>query len=75
MTTQRKYLREEQVLVRVPFSRSTLRRRVADGTFPAPVEFGERVKAWLIDEIDAWDRPAVVERDARRHTPDNAKAA
>jgi prophage regulatory protein len=66
MTEQGKYFREAQVLARVPFSRSTLRRRVAEGAFPAPVVFGERVKAWLIEEIEDWERQAVIKRDARR---------
>ncbi len=65
MAASGKYLREAQVLARLPFSRSTLRRRIAKGTFPAPVEFGERVKAWLIEEVESWERQAVTERDAR----------
>ena len=38
----------------VPFSDSTLWRRVRAGTFPAPVKLSERVTAWRAEDIRAW---------------------
>ncbi|MGJ0394944.1 MAG: helix-turn-helix transcriptional regulator [Methylocystis sp.] len=65
MKSAPRYLREPQVLARVPFSRPTLHRRVKDGTFPRPVKVGPRAVAWLAGEIDAWDARIVAERDAQ----------
>jgi prophage regulatory protein len=59
-----RYLREQQVLARVPFSRPTLHRRVKAGTFPRPVKVGQRSIAWIEHEIDEWDARLVAERDA-----------
>lgn len=38
----------------LPFSRSTLWRMVAAGTFPAPVKLSERVTAWQVGAVRAW---------------------
>lgn len=38
----------------VPFSYSTLWRRVRTGTFPAPVKISERITAWRVEDIRAW---------------------
>lgn len=38
----------------VPFSKATLHRRVADGTFPQPVKVSPRVTAWPRAAIEAW---------------------
>ena len=35
-------------------SRSTIYSRVADGSFPKPVNLGGRAIGWLAAEIDAW---------------------
>jgi predicted DNA-binding transcriptional regulator AlpA len=40
-------------------SRSTIYRRVADGTFPPPVQLGPRASAWRADALQAWtENPA-----------------
>lgn len=65
MKSAPRYLREPQVLARVPFSRPTLHRRVKDGTFPRPVKVGPRAVAWIEREIDDWDERLVAERDAQ----------
>ena len=72
---QSKYLRKPTVLARVPFSSSTLERKVKGGTFPPPVKLGERTVARLASEIEEWERQAVLERDARRATSEPAEAA
>lgn len=37
----------------LPFSSATLWRRVADGSFPAPLKIG-RVTAWKVSDVRAW---------------------
>lgn len=37
----------------LPFSQATLWRRVADGSFPAPVRMG-RITAWKVSDVRAW---------------------
>lgn len=38
----------------LPFSASTLWRRVRSGSFPAPVKLSERVTAWKAEDIRQW---------------------
>ena len=38
----------------VPLDRSTVYRRVKDGTFPQPVRYGERSLAWRASDIQRW---------------------
>jgi predicted DNA-binding transcriptional regulator AlpA len=38
----------------VPFSDSTIWRRIRQGTFPAPVKLSERVTAWRAETIRQW---------------------
>lgn len=37
----------------LPFSRATLWRRVAAGTFPKPLKFGG-ISAWRVEDVRAW---------------------
>jgi prophage regulatory protein len=40
-------------------SRSTIYRRIADGTFPSQVRLGPRASAWSSDALQTWiDDPA-----------------
>lgn len=48
------FLREPQVLVFVPISKSTLWRRVRARTFPVPVKLSTRVTAWKAEDIRHW---------------------
>ena len=55
-------LRTKDVLQRVPFSRTTLWRRVRDGEFPPPVRLGgpnSRIVAWRAADIDEWEQGLV----------------
>jgi prophage regulatory protein len=58
-----KYLREPEVLARVPFSKPTLHRLCKEGRFPRPVKVGPRAVAWLTAEIDDWDAQLIAARD------------
>lgn len=49
------YLRQSQLIpVLVPFSSSTLWRKVRLGEFPAPVKLSERITAWRVEDVRAW---------------------
>jgi hypothetical protein len=38
----------------IPFSSTTLWRKVADGSFPAPVKLSGGVTAWRVEDVHAW---------------------
>ena len=48
------FLRQPQVLTFIPISKSTLWRRVMDGTFPAPVKLSPRVTVWRVEDVRRW---------------------
>ncbi|XVJ69645.1 MAG: AlpA family phage regulatory protein [Rhizobacter sp.] len=48
------FMRQKQVLVLVPFSKSTLWRRVQEGSFPKPVKLSPRVTVWRTSDIQSW---------------------
>ncbi len=48
------FLRQPQVLVFVPISRSTLWRRIQAGTFPGPVKLSARVTVWRAEDLRRW---------------------
>lgn len=48
------FLRQSQVLVFVPISKTTLWRRVVDGTFPRPVKLSAKVTAWRAEDVRRW---------------------
>jgi prophage regulatory protein len=47
-------LRRKQVEARTGLSRSTIYQRVADGTFPKPVNIGVRAVGWVESEVTDW---------------------
>jgi prophage regulatory protein len=49
-------LRRKQVQVRTGLSRSTIYKKVTEGTFPKPVKLGAGARAvgWVESEIDGW---------------------
>ena len=48
------FLRQPQVLTFIPISKSTLWRRVTEGTFPAPVKLSPRVTVWRAEDVRRW---------------------
>jgi predicted DNA-binding transcriptional regulator AlpA len=48
------FLRQRQVLVFVPISKSTLWRRIKARTFPSPVKLSPRVTVWRVEDIRNW---------------------
>jgi len=59
-----KLLRMPQVLDRLPFGRSTLYARIADGRFPRPLHVGPRIAAWPESQIDAAIEAMIAEAEA-----------
>lgn len=47
-------LRRPEVEARTGLSRSTIYLKVAQGTFPKPINLGPRAVGWVASEIDAW---------------------
>ena len=47
-------LRRPQVLNKVGFSRQTLYRRIADGSFPRPVRISRQAVGWIKIEVEDW---------------------
>lgn len=48
------FLRQPQVLMFVPFSKSTLWRRIQARTFPQPLKLSARVTVWRAEDIRGW---------------------
>ena len=69
-------LRLPEVLTRIGLSKSTLYARIAENTFPKPINLGARAVGWLEDEIDAWlsqqieisRKPAALIKQSKRGT-------
>lgn len=56
-------LRRKQVEKRTGLSRSTIYLRIQEGTFPKPINLGERAVGWLENEIEAWLATRIELRD------------
>ncbi|TAN06623.1 MAG: AlpA family transcriptional regulator [Rhodanobacteraceae bacterium] len=65
-TTQFVLLRLPEVKAHTGLSRSELYRRIAQGTFPAPVKIGARASAWSSAEVERWKAERIAERDAKK---------
>ena len=48
------FIRQRALLTIVPFSASTLWRKVKDGTFVQPVKLSVRITAWERSQVLAW---------------------
>ena len=55
MTTEPdRYLRVDKVLELTGFSRSTLYRKVSEGTFPRQVQLSSRCIGWRLSDVERW---------------------
>lgn len=52
--TRYTFMRIEDVMKSCGLSRSSIYRLMARGQFPKPIAIGEKCKAWVSDEIEAW---------------------
>jgi prophage regulatory protein len=48
------FVRQKQLAMIIPFSRTTLWRKVKDGEFPAPVHLSAGITAWKVELIRKW---------------------
>ncbi|UKI08962.1 MULTISPECIES: helix-turn-helix transcriptional regulator [Variovorax] len=64
----RAYIREKTLLQRLPFSHSTLWRKVRAGTFPAPQKISQNITAWSTKDVGHWLRSDVV-RNSKTSQP------
>jgi predicted DNA-binding transcriptional regulator AlpA len=48
------YIRIQKLIEIIPFSESTIWRKVKKGTFPAPVKLSEQITGWRVEDIRAW---------------------
>ena len=59
-------IRLKTVLDRTGLSRSTLYRKVAEGTFPRQLRIAARCAGWRESAVDAWLNDPICYRDADR---------
>jgi prophage regulatory protein len=58
-----RFIRKAETAKRVGWSPSHLMRQVRAGAFPAPVKLGANSIAFVEEEVEAWMRERVQERD------------
>lgn len=61
-------LRRKEVEARTGLSRSTIYKRIADGTFPAPIPLGAKSVGWVAGEIDEFLAGCIAQRDSAART-------
>ncbi len=73
-TPQKRFIRLPEVLTRTGYGRTTIYRKMEDGSFPrsvklggpleAPNAFDCRAVAWIEDEVEQWIESRIDERDS-----------
>ncbi len=58
-------IRIAEVIMRVPYSRSTIYAKVKRGEFPKPISMGSRAVAWLESDVESWIRDRLESGKAR----------
>ena len=72
-TPQKRFIRLPEVLSRTGYGRTSIYRKMEEGTFPRSVKLGGpledsitfdcRAVAWIEDEVDQWIESRIVDRD------------
>ena len=73
-TPQKRLIRLPEVLTRTGYGRTTIYRKMEDGSFPSSVKldgrppknpeaFDSRAIAWIEDEVEQWIESRIEERD------------
>ena len=70
---QKRFIRLPEVLTRTGYGRTTIYRKMEDGSFPRSVKlegppidpnvFDSRAVAWIEDEVEQWIESRIEERD------------
>ena len=74
-TPQKRFIRLPEVLSRTGYGRTTIYRKMEDGSFPSSVKldgrppknpeaFDSRAIAWIEDEVEQWIESRIDERDS-----------
>ena len=74
-TPQKRFIRLPEVLTRTGYGRTTIYRKMEDGSFPSSVKldgrppknpeaFDCRAVAWIEDEVEQWIESRIDERDS-----------
>ena len=73
-TPQKRFIRLPEVLSRTGYGRTTIYRKMEDGSFPRSVKLGgppidprvfdSRAVAWIEDEVEQWIESRIEERDS-----------
>ena len=71
---QKRFIRLPEVLSRTGYGRTSIYRKMEDGSFPRSVKLGgpledpnafdSRVIAWIEDEVEQWIESRIEERDS-----------
>ena len=71
---QKRFIRLPEVLTRTGYGRTTIYRKMEDGSFPRSVKLGGpledpnafdcRAVAWIEDEVEQWIESRIEERDS-----------
>jgi prophage regulatory protein len=56
-------IRLKKTLEKTGLGRSTLYKKIAEGTFPQPVPLSDRAVGWVAEEVENWLRARLEERD------------
>ena len=72
-TPQKRFIRLPEVLTRTGYGRTSIYRKMEDGSFPRSVKLGgppidpnvfdSRAIAWIEDEVEQWIESIIEERD------------
>ena len=73
-TPQKRFIRLPEVLSRTGYGRTSIYRKMEDGSFPKSVKLGgppkdpsifdSRAVAWIEDEVEQWIESRIVERNS-----------
>jgi prophage regulatory protein len=66
---RRRVLRLPEVEVMVGLGHSIIYEKIAEGTFPPPVELTPTARGWVESEIEDWLDQRIAERDASTAVP------
>ncbi len=54
------FLRLPDVASTTGLGKTTIYKKVREGTFPSPINLGDRATGWLLSEINQWKRERII---------------
>lgn len=55
-----------EVIARTGLSRSSIYRRINEGSFPRPISLGGKAVGWIEAEVQQWIQDRISERDVQK---------